>query len=1113
MGLATRSLIRSYEIEAELGSGGMGAVYRARNRLTGEQVALKRIHMRGAARRAQQTAFRLAFAREFQSLASLRHPNVIHVIDYGFDYERMPFFTMELIAAPQGILQAAAGSSREARCDYLIQLLRALAYVHRRGVVHRDIKPQNIFVAGGVVKLLDFGIASRERDAGDLSGTVEYMAPELFVGESATPASDLYSVGVVAYQLFTGRLPFATDSLQQFLSDVLGERAEQTLGGDWAHFLARQFATFERQLAQPLSERRAEDYRELEPAIREILQRLLAPAPQRYRSAAAVIDDLCRALGAPALAETEATRESYLQAATFVGRAKEMNELEAALERANGGHGSGWLLGAESGGGKTRLLNEFRTHALVSGVEVLRGKTTAEAGGLAQVWTPVLRALVFNAELTDQEASILKDLIADIDALIGRVVPLPPQVAPQLAQARLFAAIEALFARQSEPVLVILEDLQWAESDTLALLGHLAPTLGDVPVMLVGSYRDDERIELPALLPRCQVMKLSRLGTEEIGQLSASMLGQSGARREIVDYLNQESEGNAFFLVEIARRLIEEWERSGGAAPELGARPLLTHGMEDLLASRIERVCPSDRALLALAAVAGRQLDEPVLARLAPEVALEDWLASCANAAIVEVTENTWHFSHDKLREYILRQISPADLVAHHRTVAQAIEAEYAGRAEKYPLLAYHYLNGAVPQKAFDYSIKTGDAAARFFNTVDAREHYQHALRMLDELPDTPENRRQRVDTLTKLVSVSWFAARPEVTLERMSVAESLLAAIGDSAGNSDPRDELRLARVLLWRGSGYHVRGEPQRAIESYERAIPIARKYGDKVLALSLAGRVGQSRAMQGYPRKAEPYLVEALEPLEKAENWAEWVRMKGFHGTAMVQSGRYQAGLAAMRDALHRAEAVKNLQGQAAAWLYMSFAGLCSEGWRQTCQAAEAAVRLAKEASDPMYELLALRFALWGYSYLGNLARLEPYLERARAFQRKLGRTICVDLFATCDAELVLNRGDLDGVWHAADAAWALAEECDGPLARGWIQRTRARAWALKDAAAANVDDYFADSIRIHDAAGLSIPAARTRLWWSRCLAERGALAEAESLRREAVERLRQCGVDNP
>src|SRR5258707_7005455 len=190
-----------YRLASEIGRGGMGVVYRATDRLSGQDVALKRVTKPSEElifTSASASADRqLALAQEFQLLASLRHPNIISVLDYGFDDEQMPYFTMDLLENPVTVWQYAQSLPAPEKIRALAQILQALKYLHRRGIVHRDLKPANILVSAGQLKVLDFGLAvarQQETTGTSTTGTLAYIAPEMLGSQPAREASELYAV-------------------------------------------------------------------------------------------------------------------------------------------------------------------------------------------------------------------------------------------------------------------------------------------------------------------------------------------------------------------------------------------------------------------------------------------------------------------------------------------------------------------------------------------------------------------------------------------------------------------------------------------------------------------------------------------------------------------------------------------------------------------------------------------------------------------------------------------------------------------------------------------------------------------------------------------------------
>ncbi|HZI13127.1 MAG TPA: AAA family ATPase [Myxococcus sp.] len=668
-----------YRILGFLGRGGAGTVWRAQDLLSGP-VAIKRLHrtVEDLARRpraeatsssAERQELALSLAHEFQTLASVRHPHVISVLDYGFDADGRPYLAMDLLEDAQPLVRAGTGQQRVLQVDLLVQTLKALAYLHRRGIIHRDLKPANVLVVRGQVKVLDFGLAvGREAvHRSQPAGTPGYLAPELFEDQPPSEVTDLFSVGAMACQMLFGKLPH-------------GGRV----------FAPEHFPS----------------------ALRVLLERLVSPDPrQRPRSADEVIAALYEATGQEAPPEAT-TRESYLQAARYVGRARQLEVLSGVLGKALEGRGSAWLVGGESGVGKSRFLEELRALALVRGAVVLRGQAVAAGGSPYQEWRPVLRWLAILTELSEGEASTLKPLVPDLEALLGRAVPDPAELGAEMAQSRLVQVVEDLFSRLSQPVVVILEDLHWAGSESKLLLSRLAARAG-LRLLLVGSYRDDEALTLPEELLGLSPLRLPRLDAAEIAVLSESMIGPAGARPHLVELLRRETEGNPFFLVEVVRALAEE----AGGLDRLGDMALpervFVGGMRRLVQRRLEKVPAASRDVLRVAAIVGRQLDVPLLRKAAPEVDVERWLTECASAAVLDVADGRWRFAHDKLREGVLEELPASERPALHRRAALALEAAHPQGSEWTAALCYHWGQAGDTSREAQYAQAAGEEALR----------------------------------------------------------------------------------------------------------------------------------------------------------------------------------------------------------------------------------------------------------------------------------------------------------------------------------------------------------------------------------------------------------------
>jgi len=216
-----------YEPLNVLGQGGMGIVYCVEDRLSSRLMALKQVlvntnqlhfHLSGT-----QSNPKLALTMEFRTLASLHHPHIVGVADYGFDTERQPYFTMEYLRDAKTIVAYAKDQSDEEKLRLLAETLEALAYLHQLGVIHRDLKPENVLVdQSGQIKVADFGLAvASDYQTETLGGTLAYMAPEVFTEDMVSIQSDLFAVGIMAYEIFAGHHPYDHRSTTTLIDDLL----------------------------------------------------------------------------------------------------------------------------------------------------------------------------------------------------------------------------------------------------------------------------------------------------------------------------------------------------------------------------------------------------------------------------------------------------------------------------------------------------------------------------------------------------------------------------------------------------------------------------------------------------------------------------------------------------------------------------------------------------------------------------------------------------------------------------------------------------------------------------------------------------------------------------
>jgi predicted Ser/Thr protein kinase len=472
-------LNQRYRLDAEIGRGGMGVVYRAHDMLLDRTVAVKVLTRRGLGSQG-----RARLLREAQAAAKLNHPNIVTVYDAG-ETDGLPFIVMEYI--PGASLHDQPPAEIERIVSVAQQLCAALGHAHEHGIIHRDLKPENVILeADGTVKLMDFGLA-RSREASRLTqedalvGTTFYLAPEQALGAELDGRADLYALGVLSYELLAGRLPFTGDDPLAVISQHL-------------HAPVVPPSTFRTDLPA---------------ALEAIVLKLLAKDPAgRFASAGEVALALDGAMAGPqesaSFSQSPPTAAvavlQQLAAGRLVGRQAELGRLRELWSLAQAGHGHLALISGEPGVGKTRLASELMVVARLNGALILHGNCYEYEA--TTPYLPIIEAV--RTWVHDQAPAELRDylnttapeilkLAPEIEAKLGSIAPNAP-LSPDEERLRLYDGVARLFQKLAagRGMLLFVDDLHWADRGTLHLLHYLLRQLRDDPVLVLAAYREVE---------------------------------------------------------------------------------------------------------------------------------------------------------------------------------------------------------------------------------------------------------------------------------------------------------------------------------------------------------------------------------------------------------------------------------------------------------------------------------------------------------------------------------------------------------------------------------------------------------------------------------------------
>ena len=726
-----------YQIIDIIGHGGMGTVVRGHDLILERDIAIKVLTNPKLEEEAQTRLL-----REAQAAAKLNHPNIVSIYDAGF-HKGVPFIVMELVEGEP--LHRTHLEELEDIIQIVCQICDALEHAHGEEIVHRDLKPDNVIITPDrKAKLTDFGLArsisSRLTNEGFIEGTVQYMAPEQALGKDVDHRTDLYSLGVMLYEMVTGQLPFNADEPLQIITQHLHIRAvpPRALKPDL-----------------PAS---------LDKLIVELLEKQLTERPANASSVRIILEEITRSKIKVETADEIAPLDQMTRG-RMVGREQEFSDATQIWMKASSGESQVLLISGEPGIGKTHFVRELRTLAGIQGGHVLQSECYAEGGA---PYAPIATIIRQSHQMEGNYLRSLPELfISNLLTITPELQPLASSLSVDLKpdhEADLEQISESFVALCSSigkeiPLLIILEDAHWADSGTLHLVRHLArrcKTSG-LRLLLVMTYREIELDESRSLnetileLTKERIavrVKLLRLNLKDTQEMLMAILKDEVAQ-DFAREIYRETEGNPFFIEEICRALIEEGKlyRDGDRWCCFDAASLhLPQSVRTAVQERIGRLPTEAQEILLKAAILGREFDYEVLKILCDydeDTLIDSLELADKSKLIMEVhktsngrtaMDSSFAFAHALVATTLKESVSGIRRKRLHHQAAIALEKVFKNRLEELaPRISYHLLEAGEESKAVDYLILAGDSARRVYAYKEAINAYEQALVFLKE--------------------------------------------------------------------------------------------------------------------------------------------------------------------------------------------------------------------------------------------------------------------------------------------------------------------------------------------------------------------------------------------
>ena len=946
-----------YRLEAVIGRGGVGTVYRAVQLTLQRDVALKLL----TAEQSADRSFRRMFLDESILAASLDHPHIVPVYDAG-EVAEILYMSMRYVPGSdlQGMIRREGRLSPHASVAILEQVAGALEVAHAAGLVHRDVKPSNVLISGAYgaeqplhAWLGDFGLSRRLADPDEQPterplGTVHYVAPEQIRGEAVDGRADIYSLGCLLYECLTGSVPYARTSVPGVL---------------YAHLEAP---------IPPVSDRGIG----LPPALDDVIAWALAKsADDRPQRATDLAHAAAQALGG-ATARTGSARGRAASPVSsagprptpagvrrsrasrpMVGRLLESEDLLSLLDDASAGMGGVATLSGEAGIGKTTLARQLSALAEQRGIPAVWGVgASAEAARPYWHWIQVVRGIAARREGPEvfkalgAVGSWLYAIVPDLE--LG--LPRPGTVGAEEGRFHLYDALLRMLeiAAEHSGLLLVLDDLHFADEATLLALSHISRAVGDKRILIVCTQRDLELEESRRDVAPFSELVRPTLGIALKGLPAADVRRMIESRREappseaLVGRIHDLTGGNPLFVSELLS-LLEAERDLDDSAIAAGALPLPA-GVRDAITARLDMLSPAGREVLGVASVIGQQFRAGTLSAAAgtPAVELLELLDEAVRIRLVRPTTqyaDGYSFAHGLVQATLYDAIPRGRRLELHAAVGRALEQDPAVAAgEGLAEIAHHYLEAAPahdPQRAIEYARRAGDRAMATFAYDQAVGMYRGAL---------------GVTGLTE------------------SQRSELLQALGEA--------QMRL--------------GDTDAARQTLLRAADAARVRDDPVAFAHAA----LSCAIWGLSNGTDEQLVglaqEAVARLERVDEPGLMAQVEGFLAAAIYWSDEVERRERLAEDALRLARAEEERchdRGSAQTLGYVLGRYLLARwgpqsAWRDV-PVSDEVVELAQRLGDTELELLIRNWRITVLMELGRFAAVDQEIARVEQMAGEL------------------------------------------------------------------------------------------------------------------------------
>ena len=749
-----------YKIIKLIGEGGMSYVYQAKNIEKNIEknidVAIKFLKQGITSSYVEDS---IRFKREIEAVSKLNHSNIIQLYDSG-EYKNTPYLVMELLEGDS--LSNLIIQNKKISIDKILKIIKQLAitlnYIHNKKIIHRDIKPNNIIIIKKkddyIVKLLDFGLAlimelSQIKGDKNIIGTFGYMSPEAtgIIKKPIDERSDLYSLGIIFYQLLTGELPFKEKTISTLLHQQVTFNPIPT-------------TTINSDIPQIMD---------------EIVSKLMNKEQgSRYQSAKGLLYDLDLFMSGTKefVVGSNDQKVKLTYQAKLVGREEELNNIKHLINNAQNNNGNICLIGGEAGVGKTRLVQAIKTDIYYKGGLYLEGCCISQENKIPyQPFKDVINEYIDKVEKMssddrNREIKRINKVLGKLGGIINIInpnmkrilgtMPALVQLEPEKQNKRFLTVLSNFFRHMSNNnvCVLFLDDLQWADEGSFKLLEEIRNDISKSNLIIIGTYRNNEineRHNLTKIIKESNEhilknIQLKNFNKNRLNKLVANILGErEDYAQNLTEYVLKKSGGNPFFSVTILRELVEQnaliwkngrWEENWKKINKVK----ILGNIVDMVLLRIKNIPKKLDHFLRLGAIIGKEFEIDLLYQLFEEKKEEviNLIDEAIDRQLIE--ESTTKkgkvlFIHDRIREAFYNKMTTNDKRTYHLKIAHVIEINKNIQDSNTVFeLAHHYIEGHDNIKSLKYALPAAKKAKKNYANNEAIKYYKKSIELLEKL-------------------------------------------------------------------------------------------------------------------------------------------------------------------------------------------------------------------------------------------------------------------------------------------------------------------------------------------------------------------------------------------